>query len=66
MSNIGYCRFENTYQDLLECKEALHEEGITYLLENSNQYEKPYIKKLIELCTEISENFSEEIEDLSN
>jgi len=27
MSNMSYCRFENTYNDLVDCLTALEEEG---------------------------------------
>jgi hypothetical protein len=57
MPNMGYCMFENTYKDLIECAEALENGGQRYLMQNANQYEKPYIKKLIELCADISDNF---------
>ena len=64
MSNMSYCRFENTYQDLEEIYEALHNEGgVQGMEEEANQYEKPYIKKLIELCKEIAEDFEYQIED---
>ena len=54
MPNMKYCQFENTYNDLIECQESLNEYGVKYLLENANQYEKPYILKLIYLCQEIN------------
>ena len=58
MSNMNHCRFENTFQDLKDCYEALLEEGSVEVLEkSSNEYEKPYIKKLISLCAEISDEF---------
>jgi len=64
MGNMSYCRFENTYQDLEECYEALQNEGgVKGIEEEANQYEKPYIKKLIELCKDIVEEFEDELED---
>ncbi len=64
MGNMSYCRFENTYQDLEECYEALQNEGgVKEIEEEANQYEKPYIKKLIELCKDIVEEFEDELED---
>ena len=59
MSNMSYCRFENTYNDLVDCKDSLYENGIEYLEKNTNQHEKKYIKKLIQLCKEISEDYGE-------
>lgn len=45
MANMSYCRFENTYKDLLDCSANL---------ENLNsESEKRYRAKLIELCEEI-------------
>ncbi len=64
MPNMSYCRFENTYQDLKDCQEALQNEGgVKGVEEDSNQYEKPYIKKLIELCRDIVDEFEHETED---
>ena len=60
MGNMRYCRFENTYQDLKECYEALQNEGVKGIEEDASQYEKPYIKKLIELCKDIAEEFEDE------
>ena len=64
MGNMSYCRFENTYQDLEECYEALRNEGgVKGVSEESGDYEKPYIKKLIELCRNISDDFEDDLED---
>jgi glutathione peroxidase-family protein len=64
MGNMSYCRFENTYKDLQECYEALQDEGGVEGIEaEANEYEKPYIKRLIELCKDIVEDFEDELED---
>lgn len=48
---MSHCRFENTYEALQECYDALTEAGsIKEVEENANQYEKKYIRKLVELC----------------
>lgn len=69
MSNMSYCRFENTYKDLQDCFEALDS------LEISNENEKYYAKKLLKLCGEISDqyeiasindDYEEKIDDLLN
>ena len=60
MGNMGYCKFENTYNDLEECYEALSNGGIKDLEQDANQYEKPYIRKLINLCQDIADEFGEE------
>jgi len=33
MSNMSYCRFENTYRDLVDCQEALDELGNSYSIQ---------------------------------
>ena len=64
MGNMSYCRFENTYADLQECYDSLSEAGsIKEVEENANQYEKKYIRKLVELCKEIVADFGDEDED---
>jgi len=53
MSNMSYCRFENTYRDLLDCESAIEEaieEGPDHDISKS---EKEYRDKLIELCENI-------------
>ena len=47
MSNMSYCRFENTYQDLQDCYDHMDDEDL-------GGTELKYKNKLIELCTEIS------------
>ena len=56
---MSYCRFENTYNDLVDCLEALGDSSIEKLEEEANQYERKYIRKLIELCEEIASNYGE-------
>lgn len=59
---MSHCRFENTYHDLVDCFDALNENGsLKETLENVNQYEKRYVKKLIELCIEISNEYKLEL-----
>ena len=60
MGNMSYCRFENTYKDLIDCQEALQDaDGVDNLEEDSNEYERPYIKKLIDLCKDIATEFGD-------
>ena len=63
MSNMSYCKFENTFNDLNDCLTSLENYSIEELEENASTYEKPYIRKLINLCTEISQNYDEELDD---
>ena len=59
---MSYCRFENTYHDLRDCFEALNDAGsVESLEETSNEYEKKYIKKLVELCKIIADDFGDEL-----
>jgi hypothetical protein len=52
MSNMSHCRFKNTYEDLVDCMEAIDEAGgLANLLEKVDPYEKPFVKRLIALCS---------------
>jgi hypothetical protein len=53
MSNMSYCRFQNTSRDLADCGEALEEDGI-YNLEGD---ELRCAVRLIQLCRDIAEQF---------
>lgn len=55
---MSYYRFENTFNDLQDCFEALEEEGVRKLIKESNEYEAAYVKRLIDLCQEIVDNHS--------
>lgn len=55
MSNMSYCRFENTYRDLCDCVEHIEDE-------NLSESEKFYRGRIIELSKEIAE-FDEIISD---
>lgn len=64
MANMDYCRFENTCRDLQECYDALTTAGsIQEVEKNANQYEKKYIRKLVELCRDIVADFGDEDEN---
>ena len=52
---MTHCRFENTYQDLQDCYDALQEKELDELSES----ERKFAKKLIEMCREISDEFSD-------
>lgn len=45
MSNMSYCRFENTCYDLQDCKQAI--------LDNVSEREEKFRERLIKLCREI-------------
>lgn len=54
MSNMSYCRFENTYRDLEDCLDALIDGKE---LSESEQRHKQW---LIELCCRIAEEYGNE------
>lgn len=56
MSNMSYCRFENTYKDLADCIDHMNE---TDLSETENLYRK----KLIEACKYIVDESDRMLED---
>ena len=67
MGNMSHCRFENTYKDLLDCQEALQGYGsLQEAFEEVNQYEKRYVKRLVELCKDIVDEFEEEPDSEEN
>ena len=47
MGNMSYCRFENTYHDLVDCEEHLSDTEL-------NPTEEEYRGNLIELCKTIA------------
>lgn len=64
MSNMSHCRFENTYKDLSDCKEALDEAGsIQEVQKDANRYEFDYVRKLVELCKEIVDQYESDLDE---
>lgn len=61
MSNMSYCRFENTLRDLRDCQRALRS-GALNDNEMEKEHERPAMLKLVALCAEITEEFVEEAE----
>jgi hypothetical protein len=51
MANMSYCKFENTYKDLMQCYDGMD-------IANS-QSEQRYRKRLIELCRDIVDDFGD-------
>lgn len=47
MANMSYCRFENTYHDLMDCYENIDGD----LSDSENEYRS----KLVELCHDLAE-----------
>lgn len=52
MSNMSYCRFENTLPDLIDCAEAL--ENINGNLSELSNSEARKAEELIQLCVDIA------------
>ena len=59
MSNMSYCRFENTARDLEDCLDAIQNGEINDL---SSQYEVDALEELLELCKNIV-TYKDEIQD---
>lgn len=57
MANMTYCRFRNTLNDLRDCSEALDEIGGD--LDELPEEERRAAKRLIELCLQVGEGYSE-------
>jgi hypothetical protein len=73
MSNMSYCRFENTLSDLKDCIEPLYQGCLVNENEYGeylSQYEFDSAIKLIELCREITEMYQhadfDEVRQLRN
>jgi hypothetical protein len=65
MGNMSYCRFENTFNDLEDCYHALHDvKRVQDLVDDSNEYERPFIKRLVGMCADIVEEFGDEVSEL--
>lgn len=61
---MSYCRFENTYHDLVDCEEKLMEyDSLDEILEDDDisDSEKRFIKRLINLCKNISDSFEGDV-----
>jgi hypothetical protein len=52
MANMGYCRFENTLEDLRDCYEHVGDEGLS-------ESEHKCRDKLMKLCRDIVGGYSE-------
>ncbi len=51
MGNMSYCRFENTYNDLVDCYENMDND--------LSESEEKYRKRIIELCKNITSEFED-------
>lgn len=55
MSNMGYCRFQNTLSDLRDCEEHMDDDDL-------HEEEAAARRRLIKLCVRIAEQFNVEDE----
>lgn len=55
MSNMSYCRFQNTLDDLMDCKEALDE--MTNWEEQLSGDEHRAMLKMVQLCGQIYRDY---------
>jgi len=56
MANMSYCMFENTLQDLRECRNALREaRSLEELLEDASEREAEAIKDMPKVLAEMLE-----------
>jgi hypothetical protein len=55
MSNMSYCRFQNTVGDLVDCHQNMDDEDLSY-------EEKRARKRLIAICRDIVNDYGDEIE----
>ena len=61
MANMSYCRFENTYRDLMDCIQALSNNGASDLSDR----ELGYANMMIHLCEDMI-NYEDEVLDEVN
>ena len=52
MSNMGYCKFENTLRDLKDCEDTIGDKS-------ESESEEKARKRLIELCKQIADEQAE-------
>ena len=60
---MSYCVFENTSTDLSTCQEEL-EDMTQSKLDKMSEYERPSVKRIIEMCTQIAADYGHLSEEL--
>jgi hypothetical protein len=53
MSNMSYCRFQNTYRDLLDCEDSMNDSDLS-------PEEARAREKLLKLCQQIVREYAAE------
>ena len=58
MTNMSYCAFENTVDDMRQCVEKLeeHDYNLDLIKENCSKQEYNAAVRFIEVCKEVAEN----------
>lgn len=51
MGNMGYCRFENTLHDLIDCREAMQ------FGKELSESERKALDKMVEVCQDIIDEY---------
>ena len=64
MANMSYCRFENTYRDLLDCVNTLSiamDDELTYteFLDTLSETEQYYFKRMLTRAQDLIDNTDE-------
>ncbi len=54
MPNMSYCRFENTYKDLIDCLDNIH-------IGASNEIDEQYRQRMIKLFSTVCEQYGGDI-----
>jgi hypothetical protein len=57
MANMGYCRFENTLNDLIDCVRHLDDD-----IADLSSVERDCRTTLILLCKQVADEYGEEVE----
>lgn len=55
MSNMGYCRFENTVNDLADCETHFGDTDLSHT-------ERDARREMLEICKRILEDYGDELE----
>ena len=62
MSNMSYCRFQNTLQDLRDCNNAMNADTFDEMDLSQDEYSA--MIRLVNLCQRVIENF-DRLEEMS-
>lgn len=58
MANMAYCRFENTYSDLLDCYNAIEDR------KELSESEEKYAEKMYRLCQNFIDEYENRMDEL--